>query len=200
MLRRKAEGHDTAWLIVTCISTESGWSIEQVQKRDQEIEAIRRLMQFDEVYQLNLPTAQLDNLSLQRIVEGISKVFSDFQPNEVFLPHYSDIHTDHRVLFQAVGSCTKWFRYPSVRRILCYETLSETDFGLGNVGNFRPNYFLNIEAYLDKKIEALQIYSSELGDFPFPRSIEAARALASVRGAASGYMAAEAFELLRERS
>jgi hypothetical protein len=35
--------------------------------------------------------------------------------------------------------------------------------------------------------------------FPFPRSVEAIRALAAVRGAASGFVAAEAFQLLRER-
>ena len=36
--------------------------------------------------------------------------------------------------------------------------------------------------------------------FPFPRSKEAITAIASVRGASAGFKAAEAFELLRERS
>ena len=200
VLRRKAEGHTTAWLIATCISTEAGWTLEQVQKREAEIEAVRTALRFDEVYRLDLPTTELDQLPMRTIVGGISRVFEQFEPNEIFLPHYSDIHTDHRVLFQAVASCTKWFRYPSVQRILCYETLSETDFGLGEAGSFRPNYFLDINSFLDKKLQALQIYSSELGRFPFPRSLEAVRAQAILRGAASGYMAAEAFELLRERT
>jgi hypothetical protein len=38
-----------------------------------------------------------------------------------------------------------------------------------------------------------------LGPFPFPRSHESIRALATLRGAASGFRAAEAFELLRDR-
>lgn len=94
---------------------------------------------------------------------------------------------------------TKWFRYPSVKRILAYETLSETDFGLGTDLGFRPNIFINIENYLEDKLRAMDIYASELGRFPFPRSDEAIRALATLRGAASGFQAAEAFELLRER-
>lgn len=200
MLRRKAEGHTTAWLIVTGIATEDGWPAEKVQRREREIDAIARRMQFDEVYRLNLPTTQLDQLPTKTIVDGISKVFTQYQPNEIFLPHYADIHSDHRVLFQAVASCTKWFRYPSVQRILCYETLSETEFGLGDTGHFNPNYFLDIAPYLERKLEAMQIYASELGAFPFPRSLEALRALALLRGANAGYMAAEAFELLRERA
>ena len=46
----------------------------------------------------------------------------------------------------------------------------------------------------------MDIYASEVGEFPFPRSHEAIRALAMLRGATSGYKFAEAFELLRERS
>jgi hypothetical protein len=49
----------------------------------------------------------------------------------------------------------------------------------------------------DGQIDA--VYRPELGVFPFPRSIEAMRALAMMRGAASGFAAAEAFEMLRER-
>ena len=58
---------------------------------------------------------------------------------------------------------------------------------------------MNIDQFIDQKIEIMNVFSSELGEFPFPRSIEAIRALASIRGAASGYKAAEAFQLLRER-
>ncbi len=59
---------------------------------------------------------------------------------------------------------------------------------------------MNIEPFLNEKIRAMEIYASELGLFPFPRSHEAIRALATVRGATAGFKAAEAFELLRERS
>ena len=110
------------------------------------------------------------------------------------------MHTDHRIVFDAVIACTKWFRYPSVKRVLAYETLSETDFSLNTNGRFYPNYFINISGYLEKKIELMSIYISEIAKFPFPRSYEAIRALATLRGAASGYIAAEAFQLLKERN
>ena len=83
--------------------------------------------------------------------------------------------------------------------MLAYETLSETDFGLGVYNSFRPNVYIDIESYLTGKLDAMNIYASELDEFPFPRSHEAIKALAHLRGTASGFMAAEAFELLRER-
>jgi LmbE family N-acetylglucosaminyl deacetylase len=86
-----------------------------------------------------------------------------------------------------------------VRRLLSYETLSETDFCLDTRSPFQPNCFVDITAYLERKLEIVAAYESEIGEFPFPRSIAALRALAAVRGAAAGFMAAEAFMLLRER-
>lgn len=199
LFRRRTEGSDLAWLIVTSISTTMGWSEEKIARRSQEIEKISDLFGFSEVFELNFPTARLDQIAITDLVAGISDVFKRFEPTEVFLPHPSDVHTDHRIVFDAAASCTKWFRYPSVKRVLAYETLSESDFGLGTSPRFNPNYFVNIEPFLENKLQAMAVYESELGIFPFPRSREALQALAMVRGAASGYKAAEAFELLRER-
>lgn len=199
LLRRKAEGSVVAWLIATSISTMHGFSEDRVKQRADEIERVTELFNFDAVFELNFPTTHLDQVPMSDLVMAISNVFKSFEPNEVFVPHPSDVHTDHGAVFSAVAGCTKWFRYPSVKRVLAYETLSETDFGFGTAQGFRPNVFVNIEPYLEYKLRAMDIYASELGPFPFPRSHEAIRALATLRGAASGFRAAEAFELLRDR-
>lgn len=200
LLRRRSEGASIAWIIVTTITTQSGWSVEKVDKRADEIRQITKLYEFDEVYCLNFTATQLDTVPMSDLVSAVSDAFKEFQPEEVFMPHPADAHTDHRFVFDAVSACTKWFRYPFVKRVLAYETLSETDFSLGIDQAFRPNVFLDIETFLSKKLQAMDIYASEVGEFPFPRSHKAIRALATLRGAASGFKAAEAFELLRERS
>jgi LmbE family N-acetylglucosaminyl deacetylase len=200
LLRRKAAGAELAWLIVTGISDVAGWPAERVAQRDKEIDAVSKAVGFDEVFNLRLRTAFLDHLPMSEVINGISNVFKTFQPEEVFVPHYSDVHSDHRVVFDAVSACTKWFRYPSVKRVVAYETISETEFGMIGNSSFKPNYFVDISQFIHRKLEIMGIYQSELQPFPFPRSIEAIRALASVRGAASGFLSAEAFELLRERS
>ena len=199
LLRRKAEGAKVAWLVMTAISVESGWNESKVSERKDEINRISEIFGFDQVFRCNFAPAQLDRVPMSSLVDQISGVFKLFQPEEVFVPHSSDAHSDHRIVFNAATACTKWFRYPSISRVLAYETVSETDFGLGPELAFRPNVFVDIEQFLEKKLDAMEVYKSELGAFPFPRNRETVKALAVLRGAASGFRAAEAFELLRER-
>jgi LmbE family N-acetylglucosaminyl deacetylase len=198
LLRRKAEGAKLGWLIMTRISVAAGWSSEKVLKRQQEITQITELFGFDSVFELGYTTTQLDLIPMSELVNAVSGVIDSFTPNEIFVPHPSDIHSDHRVTFETVASSAKWFRNSSIKRVLAYETLSETDFGLGPSRGFQPNVFMNIEGHLENKLRAMGIYSSEVGEFPFPRSHQAISALATLRGASSGFKEAEAFELLRE--
>jgi LmbE family N-acetylglucosaminyl deacetylase len=199
LLRRKAEGAELAWLIVTGMSEEAGWPAERVKQRDREIATVAGMVGFSRVENLRLPTTQLDRAPMGDLVERFATVFRSFQPGEVLLPHRSDVHSDHRVVFDAASACCKWFRHPSVRRVLAYETISETEFGLDPAGAFHPNCFVDISDFLARKLEVMAVYQSEVGAFPFPRSVEAMRALATLRGATAGFMAAEAFQLLRER-
>jgi LmbE family N-acetylglucosaminyl deacetylase len=199
LLRMRDSGAEIGWLIVTRISEEQGFTPQRVQSRDAEIDAVKEMMGFCEVFRLPLPTRQLDRLPMSDLIEQFASVFRDFKPEHVFLPHRSDVHSDHRVVFDAGAACAKWFRYPTVRRLLSYETISETDFCLDTRSPFQPNTYVDITGYLERKLEVLAAYKSEIGEFPFPRSLEAVRALAAVRGAASGFLAAEAFQLLRDR-
>lgn len=201
LLKRVAAGEIVGLVIMTSISVDQGWTKQQVEKRDHEIELVRDGLGISEqhLYKLDFPCAELDQLSSSKLIGSLSKTFKHFQPEELFLPHPGDIHSDHRITFEAASACTKWFRYPSVKRVLTYETLSETDFGLDQFASgFRPNLFVDISEYLKKKIELLSIYESEIADHPFPRSIDAIGAQALLRGAQRGVRAAEAFNILRE--
>jgi hypothetical protein len=44
----------------------------------------------------------------------------------------------------------------------------------------------------------MKVFESELGEHPFPRSIESIMALAMLRGSTSGCKSSEAFIILRE--
>lgn len=202
LLRRKDEGATVGWVLVSTLTKEGGWSPQRIDKRVVEIENVRKGLGIEKkhFYQLNLPAAQLDLVPMALLVSKISEFYKDFQPEEVLLPHPGDAHGDHHVVFDAASACTKWFRCPSVRRVMIYETLSETDAGLAPGRRFQPTVFVDITHQLQTKIKLIQLYTTEVKEFPFPRSTEAIRALASLRGAASGKIAAEAFELLREIS
>ncbi len=79
-----------------------------------------------------------------------------------------------------------------------YECISETEFAPSlPEKTFMPNYFVDISEYLQKKLEIMKIYDSELGDHPFPRSLRNLEALATFRGASIGVEYAEAFQLIK---
>jgi LmbE family N-acetylglucosaminyl deacetylase len=198
LLRHQAEGDEIHWCIVTAMRTEDGFSQEEMDRQDREISMVATQYGFASVHKLGYPTTKLDTIPLGEIIKKISDILQKVRPQIVYLPYFADVHTDHRVVFDAVVSSSKWFRCDSIKRLLAYETLSETDFGMNPTNGFGPNVFTDVAAFLDRKITIMEIYAGQLGDFPFPRSEQAIRALASLRGAAAGCAAAEAFMLLKE--
>jgi len=84
-----------------------------------------------------------------------------------------------------------------VKRILSYETLSESEWGQP-IKFFVPNVYVDISASFEKKIAALKAYKSELIPYPHPRSLKGIRILAQKRGLEIKVGLAEAFMLIRE--
>ena len=177
---------------------EDGWNINDIKNREQEIKKVAKEFQFSEVIELNYPTTKLDSIPMSDIVFSISNIMKKIQPSTVYLPNPTDIHTDHQIVFKAGYSCTKSFRYPYVKKILIYETLSETDFA-SNVSDrpFSPNIFINIDNYVDKKTDIMKIYNNQIEKRPFPRSIDNIIALATLRGSSSNCNFAEGFQLVK---
>lgn len=200
LLRHAAEGDAVHWLIVTDLDGAAGYSAAAIERREREIEAVAAAYPFAAVHRLRLPDARLDALPLLEVALALRGVFAEVRPETVYLPFRGDAHSDHRVVFDAAAACLRPHRAGWARRLLAYETPSETDFAIDpERPGFRPNLFVDVERWLARKIEILGIYGeSELGEHPFPRSERGVRALATLRGAAAGVAAAEAFVVLRE--
>ena len=132
------------------------------------------------------------------MISLFSSTFKTIKPNIIYLPFKGDVHTDHQVVFKTVFSCTKNYNYPSIEKILMMETISETDFAPALIENaFIPNYYVDISDYFEKKQEILNIYKSELGEYPFPRSHRNIEALATMRGSQIGVEYAESYMVLK---
>jgi len=199
LLRHIENGDEVYWLLVTGMSIDSGFTEQQVKIREIEIITVDQLYKFTDRFELKLPPARLDMLAKGDVVCAISDVIKKVQPEIVYTVYRNDAHSDHEIVFDALMSATKSFRYPFVKRVLAYETISETDFSMKPEDpGFRPNVFTNIEGYLDKKIKILAVFESEMREFPFPRSPKAIRSLAYLRGVQANCEAAEAFMLLKE--
>lgn len=195
LLRHAADGDRIHWLLVTGMTGSSGFAAE----REAEIAAVADALGAT-VHELGHPTTRLDTIPLADLVAGVEGVLREVGPDIVYLPHPGDAHSDHEYAFRAAAAACKWFRCESVREIYAMEITSETRFGLDpSRPAFDPDTYVDIGAHLDEKIRLMAHYRGEMGEPPFPRSEEAVRALAAVRGAESGFRAAEAFQLLRRR-
>ncbi len=195
LLKHKANGDKIHWLICTTLNKKHSY----YQNRDKEIRKVTKLFSFNSVHSLSLETAKVDQYSMVELVEKISKVINKVKPNIIYLPFKEDIHTDHKKIFEASYSCTKSFRFPFIKKIYMMEILSETEFAPSIKKNsFTPNTFVDISKFLNKKIQIMKIYKSEINKHPSPRSEKSIRALATFRGSTSGCKFAESFMLLKE--
>ncbi len=199
ILRAVNEGHNVHWLLITGMSEKAGFSKEQIATRSHEIDKVSTMYGFTSIHELMLPPAMLETLSKGEIICPIISFINKIKPSDIYTVFRNDAHSDHEIVYDAVMSASKSFRYPFIKRVLAYETMSETDFGMKpEDGGFRPNVFVNISLYLDKKLDILEEFKSEIGEFPFPRSRKALESLACVRGVQANCNAAEAFMLLKE--
>lgn len=200
LCKHKAEGDEIYWLLVTNIDEEHGWPVDSVEARQKEIETVSRLYGFTKMFKLDFPATRLDTIPVVDLIAGINAVFREVEPNIIYLPNRSDIHTDHQVVFKAAMSCCKDFRSPFIKRILMYEVLSETEFAPALGENaFLPDVLVDVSKYFHRKVEIFRAYSSELMESPLPRSAETVTGLARYRGSRIGCEYGEAFSLLFEK-
>lgn len=198
ILKHKYKGDNIFWLIITNVYESQGFLKERVKSRQDEINEVAKKLGVKKTFILDHKTMSLSSESLIKMIPEISNIFSEVEPEIVYCVNRSDAHSDHRITFDAVFACTKSFRYPYVKQVYMYECISETEFAPSLPEKmFIPNYFVDISSFMNEKLEITKIYSSEIGDHPFPRSIKNIEALAIFRGAMCGVEYAEAFQLVK---
>ncbi len=157
------------------------------------------LLGVKETFFFDFPAPRLDTFPSYKISLELSKLISKLNIQVLFIPHRGDIHRDHRIIFDSAMVAARPNGTNNIRKILSYETLSETEWAAPVIDNmFMPNCFNDISEYLEIKIEALLKYQSQIKQFPNSRSIEAIKSLSAYRGATINCFAAEAFMILRE--
>lgn len=200
LLKHREKGDKIFWLILTQANNKitSIKNIENLQK--QYVSKVAVTYNFEDFKQLSFLTTELDRYPLGEIILEVSKYIDQIKPSVIYLNFYNDVHSDHRVAFEAVYSCTKNFRYPFIEKILMYESLSETEFAPAIQNNaFVPNVFVDISPFMEKKLEIMKLFTTEQMDEPYPRAMSSIRALARYRGSRIGVEYAEAFMLLFEK-
>tara|TARA_Y100000591_G_C21675212_1_gene615078 strand:- start:62 stop:745 length:684 start_codon:yes stop_codon:yes gene_type:complete len=148
----------------------------------------------------NFPDNRLDTIPLLTIVKKLEKEIKIFKPSIIFTHFENDLNIDHQITCKSVLTATRPKTNLFVKKIYSFETLSNTDFNFIKNKNkiFNPNFYVNIDKYLKKKLSLLKIYKREIQPWPHQRSIKGVKVLSNYRGSQIGVKNAEAFVCLRE--
>lgn len=188
---------DEVYLCVVTKAYTPDWSEEFLKERPKEIVKANEILGIKKTYFLYFPTVKLDTVPRKELNDSIFKIVEKVKPEIVYIPHRGDLNNDHRLVFEAALVAVRPVSDHRVRKVLSYETLSETEWGLPSE-SFIPNVYVDISNTIETKIEAMRAYKSEIRPCPSSRSIEMIEILARKRGSEAGIKFAEAFMLIRE--
>ena len=174
---------------------------EDYQKTIDEAKQAYRILGVNEFEFLNYPTTLLNTIRTSELNSKIYKAIDAFKPTIVFSP-YPDRHVDHRLIFDSVMVATRPVKVgKNIRLLAAYETLSETHWNASHIEpNFVPTWVIDISNTIDKKIDAIKSFKSQIPEFPGPRCVEAIKSLAIFRGTQAGFGFGEAFHVIRMTS
>lgn len=198
IVKHASEG-DEVYLCIVTKAYPPEWSEDEIRERRDEVLRVNKILGVKKTCFLDLPTVKLDTIPQKELNEVIAQVTNKVHPEIVYIPHGGDVNRDHGLVFDAMMVAARPKPGSVIKKVICYETLSETEWAAPFPENaFMPNVYIDISGVLETKLKAMAEYKSELREFPHPRSLEAISALAKVRGTVVGVEAAEAFMLVRE--
>jgi LmbE family N-acetylglucosaminyl deacetylase len=159
------------------------FSDEAARATIKQLEPARKLLGVDHTVYLNFPAVMLDTIPRYKLNEALIKLISDESPRVVYIPHFADVNADHRMVADACMVALRPRGDYCVREIYSYETLSSSEWSAPCAANsFIPTVWEDITDYLDLKIKAMSIITTQLHPYPNSRSLEAIRALAMLAG------------------
>jgi len=159
-----------------------------------------RVLGVEHVVFEEIPAVGVADAPVWQVNQITQRIIDDAEPASLYVPFPFDLHKDHR---EICHSCSVAWRPcgntgRGIKEIYCYEVVSETHWNIPYVeAGFLPNAWVDIEDFLETKLEALRCFESQLKPFPEARSLETVRSLARFRGSQVGVAAAEAFVQIR---
>jgi methionyl-tRNA formyltransferase/LmbE family N-acetylglucosaminyl deacetylase len=149
---------------------------------------------------LGFPDQRLDAGSNLELIQALEREIREFKPDTVYTHHWGDVNADHVRIAEAVDVATRPFAAPWIQRLYAYQTPSSSEWTASRRDRpFTPNAFSDISLELDRKIDAMRCYRSELRPYPHPRSLRSLRERAGLWGSVANMAAAEPLVLLRGR-
>ena len=198
-----AEGVECHLLIVTDGSSsqyrDSDHLHEIIEAKKLETKGCADLLGIKSIHYGELPDMKLDKTPHIVINQVIEKVIDEVQPDTVFTHFWGDVNRDHQEVYNSTLVAVRPVMGQVVRELYCYRVPSSTEWTPNKADTmFMANCFVDIEKIAEQKYKAFACYSTELREYPHPRSVQYLREADKAVGLRVGLLAAEEFVMLRK--
>lgn len=193
LIRHVNQG-DEVQSIIMCEGESLRYGRQKVHQHEATVEAAK-IIGISKTNRFDFPDQRLDKFSLVELITPIEKVVYEFQPDIVYVQFGGDINRDHAQTFEAASIALRPTA-DSVKEIYTFYTVGSTE--LKTPGQFNPNVWVDIEDQIERKLQAFSCYTSEIREYPHPRSLEGIRNVAAYYGNQCCLRYAEAFMLMRK--
>lgn len=205
-IAKHVQNGDEVHVVIMAEGVTSRDKVRQRESRDGELSQLAqaaqeagRILGVQSVELYNFPDNRMDAVDLLDVVKVVEAAIDRHKPVMIYTHHAGDVNIDHRIVHQAVVTACRPLPGQYVKTLLFFEVPSSSEWQTpGSAPAFLPNYFVDISNCLDKKLQALEAYESEMRPWPHPRSLTAVEHLVRWRGTTVGVEAAEGFVLGRK--
>ena len=195
ILLQTLKGSEVFVLIFSDGELSRGKAVSQVKQREKQAKKVAKILKIKEIKLLGYHDQKLDTIPLIELANHIEESIKKWKPTIIYTHFWGDVNQDHRVLFDATSIATRPTPKSKIKKVICYETPSSTEW---SHNNFKPNLFVDINSVLKTKLKALNHYKQEMGKYPHPRSTEAIISRSNYWGSSVGMKNAEAFIIIRD--
>lgn len=165
---------------------------QNTKSRLEEADNVARYIGYDYEVLFYGKDAQLDTIPSLEITRLIDEKIFEFEPDEV-LVNYPSKHQDHIKVYECANASMriKPTHMPSLFALYEYPFISQQDRINGGA------MYCDVTKYIDRKVDAFNLYKSQVKDFPSPLNDRGIKSLAQMRGLESGVGYAELFYIQR---
>ena len=185
------QGHDIKLLTFT--DGVSARDIKDNENRNKSLEKVSKILGIKDFKYGNFPDNQMDSIPLLDVCKFIEKEVKEV-PDVIFTHHPGCLNIDHNIVYRAVITAFRPQQKKEIE-INCFEVPSSTEWNPNS--DFKNNLYVDVEGFVEKKIEALKIYDEEMKQYPHPRSYDAVINKMKSSGNEVGLNFAERFQTIR---
>ena len=179
--------------LLTFTNGESARDNYDGQDRNQYLKKVSKILGIKNFKSGNFPDNKMDSIPLIDVCKFIEKEVEE-TPDIIFTHHPGCLNIDHNIVYRAAITAFRPQNKEEIE-INCFEIPSSTEWNPDN--NFKYNLYIDVEDFIEKKIEALKVYNKEMRAYPHPRSYDAIINKMKSSGNEVGLRYAEKFQTIR---